>query len=148
MTRFLLIVFLDLINKLLNLPTHCLIVVSSCLLRPVTEDHLCEVTKVTMRENSTFFTFTSWNRSGRIMISLASFKARDWFSTFGYCGHVGRNFSGNRRNTFKTSAIVTLISITSSSRVMLMKMSLLGNVTLCSENIYIQNMFLSSHAKS
>ena len=86
-TRFLRIVFLDLIYRLLNLPTHSLIVVSSCLLRPVTEDHLCE--EVTMRENSTFFTFTSWNRSGRIMTSLASFKARDWFSTFGYCGHIG-----------------------------------------------------------
>ena len=41
-TRFLLIVFLDLIYRLLNLPTHRLIVVSSCLLRPVTEDHLCK----------------------------------------------------------------------------------------------------------
>ena len=87
-----------------------------------------------MRENSTFYTFTSWNRSGRIMTSLASFKARDWFSTFGYFGHIGCKFSGDRRNTFKTSAIVMLILITSSSRVMLMKMSLLGNVTLCSEN--------------
>ena len=41
-TRFLLIVFLDLIYRLLNLPTHRLIVVSSCLLCAVTEDHLCK----------------------------------------------------------------------------------------------------------
>ena len=48
--------------------------------------------------------------------------------------------------TFKTSAIVRLALTTSSSRVMLMKMSLLGKVTLCSEkDIFAHNIFYCTY---